>query len=185
MAAKARDLTGLKFGNLTALAPTTARSGSKAIMWLCRCDCGKEKQISSVKLNAGETKSCGCQKYKRKPRLSKGESGLNSLWIKYKGAAKKRNYSFDLTKAEFKKLTSSNCFYCGVLPHRIQVGSKGNAKEHGLYKFNGIDRLDNSKGYTKDNCVTCCKVCNYAKGQQSLEEFKSWIEQVYENFIIS
>jgi hypothetical protein len=30
-------------------------------------------------------------------------------------------------------------------------------------EVNGIDRVDNSKGYTKDNCVSCCQFCNRMK----------------------
>jgi hypothetical protein len=39
----------------------------------------------------------------------------------------------------------------------------------------GIDRIDNSQGYSIENCVPCCMVCNRAKGILSLEDFKNWI----------
>ena len=42
--------------------------------------------------------------------------------------------------------------------------------------YNGIDRLDSSLGYTKDNIVTCCKICNYAKNKMKFEDFKMDIE---------
>lgn len=37
--------------------------------------------------------------------------------------------------------------------------------------YNGIDRLDNSKGYTIDNSVACCSKCNIAKGTDTKEEY--------------
>ena len=39
-------------------------------------------------------------------------------------------------------------------------------------------RLDNYKGYTIDNCVSCCKICNRAKGSLPLETFQKWIERL-------
>lgn len=46
---------------------------------------------------------------------------------------------------EYKRLRSSQCFYCGM-------------------KASGIDRFDNSQGYSYENCVSCCRRCNSQKG---------------------
>jgi hypothetical protein len=51
-----RDLTGQRFGRLTAL-QLAAKSPTK---WLCKCDCGKELVTLGASLSAGRTKSCGC-----------------------------------------------------------------------------------------------------------------------------
>jgi hypothetical protein len=53
----------------------------------------------------------------------------------------------------------------------------------GNYIYNGVDRVNNSLGYTKDNCKPCCKMCNKMKGTMSLEEFKSFIINAYNNLI--
>ena len=45
--------------------------------------------------------------------------------------------------------------------------------------YNGIDRIDSSQGYFKDNVGSCCKTCNRAKSNLSLVEFKDWISKVY------
>lgn len=42
---------------------------------------------------------------------------------------------------------------------------------------NGIDRVDNSKGYLKTNCVPCCKHCNYVKGDLSIADFEIWTKR--------
>jgi hypothetical protein len=34
-------------------------------MWLCRCDCGTEKEIEGTKLRTGHTQSCGCYHQER------------------------------------------------------------------------------------------------------------------------
>lgn len=44
-------------------------------------------------------------------------------------------------------------------------------RELSKYVYGGIDRVDSSKGYTVDNCVSCCRECNVSKGTMSLEAF--------------
>ena len=55
---KAKDLTGQKFNKLTVLYRTKAEA--KGAMWLCQCECGEYKVVSSSHLTSGHTKSCGC-----------------------------------------------------------------------------------------------------------------------------
>lgn len=55
-----RDLSGLKFGMLTPVSPTQKRGGTGSVIWLCRCDCGKETLIPAAQLTSGLKKSCGC-----------------------------------------------------------------------------------------------------------------------------
>ena len=51
-----RDKTGMVFGRLTVL----RRSGSKPTHWVCKCSCGKVKEIDGRALSQGLTRSCGC-----------------------------------------------------------------------------------------------------------------------------
>lgn len=55
-----KDITGMRFGKLTALRPTGERGGRGSVVWLCRCDCGKEVHVELGQLTAGYRKSCGC-----------------------------------------------------------------------------------------------------------------------------
>lgn len=52
------DITGKRFGRLTVL----HRAGwkGKAIMWACRCDCGKLHDVNGQALRDGHSQSCGC-----------------------------------------------------------------------------------------------------------------------------
>lgn len=54
------DLTGQKFGRLTVL----RRSDAKGVdtLWLCTCECGREKIRGGSGLRRGRTTSCGCEK---------------------------------------------------------------------------------------------------------------------------
>ena len=53
------------------------------------------------------------------------------------------------------------------------------------YKHNGIDRVDPSKGYTIDNCVSCCSKCNYAKHDMTISEYNEWLTKAYNHMISS
>ena len=55
---KKLDLTGQRFGRLTALAPAENIGGCTA--WLCRCDCGQETVVITKRLRDGHRTSCGC-----------------------------------------------------------------------------------------------------------------------------
>jgi len=49
--------------------------------------------------------------------------------------------------------------------------------------YNGIDRLDSSKGHVIDNVVPCCKWCNYAKRERSYKDFLDWVVVIYNHSI--
>jgi hypothetical protein len=54
-----KDMTGRKFGKLTALTCIGRTKDHKAL-WLCQCDCGNFKVVRQATLNRGEATSCGC-----------------------------------------------------------------------------------------------------------------------------
>lgn len=54
------DLTGQRFGNLTVV--SLVPLDTPRPLWLCRCDCGKEKEVTRGNLRTGSYKSCGCGK---------------------------------------------------------------------------------------------------------------------------
>lgn len=62
----AEDLAGRAFGKLTVLCRAENQKGRTC--WMCRCDCGNEKQFYSRDLKSGKINSCGCiQNNERKP----------------------------------------------------------------------------------------------------------------------
>jgi hypothetical protein len=141
----------------------------------CRCDCGNVKELRTAHLqHAKGTKGCGCGK-----KLAYGESSLNELFYSYKTNAKSRKHLFDLTKEEFKKLTKQNCYYCGMEPRQVSKRNNKHRAHNGNYIYNGIDRLDNSKGYTVENSVPCCKMCNLFKNKYTKQEFLAHIQQIH------
>lgn len=57
---RAKDLTGQRFGQLTAVEPTEERSSGGGVIWRCVCSCGGEAQVQTDQLTGGRTRSCGC-----------------------------------------------------------------------------------------------------------------------------
>ena len=96
-----------------------------------------------------------------------GVSAFYALFSQYKKNAAERSFKFELSDEEFLQLTTCDCHYCGIAPKQFFRKNIGN----GPYVYNGIDRKDNSVGYTMENCVSCCKTCNYSKGTLGEDEF--------------
>jgi len=177
-----KDISGQVFGRLTAIERADDRidpSGKPTTMWKCICSCdGKELVVSGQSLRNGSSKSCGClQKEIVSNRAKKqfGEATFNSVLRTYKDGAKSRNLEFSLTDEEFYNLTQQNCFYCNSEPNQISK----NPNNNGDFIYNGLDRVDSSKGYSKENVVPCCIQCNRAKTDLTQQKFYDWIDQVY------
>lgn len=58
---KALDISGQRFGMLTAISPTTDRRDGK-VLWRFRCDCGREVKVSAKDAKSGNSRSCGCRR---------------------------------------------------------------------------------------------------------------------------
>ena len=118
-------------------------------------------------------------------RLPKGEAAFRALLYSYKQNARNRKLVFELSEEKFRELTSCGCYYCGNPPSNIKKPSAYYALgvDTGSYIYNGIDRVDNTKGYIEDNCVSCCLTCNYMKQETAQEEFLKDVERIY-NFRI-
>ncbi|GEL12593.1 hypothetical protein FC15_GL000879 [Lapidilactobacillus concavus DSM 17758] len=67
---KSKDLTGQQFGHLTVIGRVANRNGRP--MWLCQCDCGKQKEIAGKHLLNGHTISCGHIKRDRNNSIAPG-----------------------------------------------------------------------------------------------------------------
>ena len=184
------DLSGKRFGRMTALKRAPNRGNDT--MWQCRCDCGSIRIVGAPSLVSGSTKSCGCLRSdmaRAKKQKAKGENGFNFLYHVYKANAAKKSLDFTLTKEKFHCLTKLDCSYCGRPPQQLSLSIYNNSLtpkglDHAQYLYNGLDRIDPQKGYSEQNVVPCCKTCNYAKRKMTIEEFKGWIAQVYNFFVI-
>lgn len=88
----------------------------------------------------------------RMPVTSEWKS-MRRLYRQYFKNCERKNLFWDLSVEDFARITSSKCTYCDRIP----------AQKSRSYTYNGIDRQDNTKGYSLSNCVPCCKECNFIK----------------------
>ncbi len=63
---RTRDISGQRFGKLTAIRPTEERDAAGAVIWECDCDCGNKAYYSINRLRLGKAKSCGCLRKRSK-----------------------------------------------------------------------------------------------------------------------
>lgn len=138
-----------------------------------KCDCGNEKVVMGSAMTSGNTKSCGClsKEVKASKRISKNHSEITAIILGYKRHAERRGFKWELTRKDVEEIVKMDRFYYKSKPNNIKKTK--NSIKGGLV-YSRIDRIDNTKHYTKKNTVPCCKICNYAKSNMSLQEFQEW-----------
>ena len=132
----------------------------------CTCTkCGGNTIVRSDHLLKGPKSCTNCvnllQKEISEQKFPKSEKPYKDKYTSYKINAKFNNRVFDFTQKEFIDLLKSNCTYCGT-PNAF-----------------GVDRIDNSIGYTKENSTACCKVCNQMKHMFSQDLFLKQVDKIF------
>lgn len=148
---KKKDLTGQRFGRLIVVKELVERRNSQ-IYWLCKCDCGNECEVNGGALRTGSTKSCGCLQIElTAKRFRKYDESTSTL----------RNVLCSIKQRCLNPKNSDYYLYGG---RGITVCKEWLDSENGMTSFvqwslkNGyrpglsIDRIDNNKGYSPDNC---------------------------------
>ena len=187
------DRTNMRYGRLSVIKHNGKDDRGKHL-WLCKCDCGNEKVVVADNLSSGKSKSCGCLK---KEFLSKSgnQFGLykdrQQAMMKVQYSHLKRRHKQNKMNGKildfntFSELSKSECKYCGLeyskeIEDRLNESNNKKRLSDEILKINGIDRIDSNVGYTKENSVSCCKYCNFAKHTMSEDDFYKWIRRVYE-----
>lgn len=142
------DLSGMRFGWLTVVHREHAAQ-SKSVLWRCLCDCGNEVVVSGGNLRSGHTKSCGCYRERVRPTLHKVHGLCRTRLYRIYHSMKKRCYNpnsqfyhryggrgIDICEEWLNDFTA---FYAWAL-------------ENGYAEGLSIDRIDNDKGYSPQNC---------------------------------
>lgn len=145
-----KDLKGQKFGRLT---PLEKVSTTGAALWLCQCDCGKQKvvQAGNMLRKKRSTKSCGCACTERITKMSTlhGEYGtkLNGIW----GSMRHRCMTSSVNHKKYKYYAQRGI----TVDERWSTFPpfKEWAVLNGYKEGLSIERLDNDKGYSPENCV--------------------------------
>lgn len=167
------------FGQWTTLEYLPKSEQRKIGRWKCKCSCGN---ICLVKTNdllhkkSSKCKTCSNRKnnfYKILPELG---GCVNKILSSIKRSGFSRGLPFELTDKEILDLVFKPCFYCNRSSSNNAVTQRGDS-----LKYNGIDRVDNNKGYVIDNVVTCCKYCNSSKMNLTVEEWLKNIANILQN----
>jgi hypothetical protein len=165
------NLTGKRFGKWVVLSRVYCRS--KNVKWLCRCDCGIEKEVDGNNLR--DSKSLRCRNCLF---LISGESLFRDSLRTYKKGAERRGLVWDLLEKDVRNLFDSSCYYCGAKPEKRYVPRQ---LRKGNFLRNGIDRKNNDVGYIPDNCISCCTRCNRMKLNMTYSVFISHIKKILEH----
>jgi 5-methylcytosine-specific restriction endonuclease McrA len=138
-----------------------------------KCDCNNELTVIGSSLVSGNTKSCGClaKEIKASKRISNNHSEVTAIILGYKRHAESRGFSWLLNRDDVLGIIDKPCFYC--LNNPSNVKKTKNSIDNGLV-YSGIDRINSLLHYTVDNVVSCCRICNYAKSNLTLDEFQEW-----------
>src|SRR6266496_1034989 len=173
--AVSKDYTGERSGLLVAVKRIPDPNVHGKTKYFCQCDCGNTCTISARNWKSGGTRSCGClasasAKQRNIERFAhyRGKAAFNRVFKLYKAKAEDRGLAFELSEEVFREIATRPCTYCGIINSNVSapVGNNGD------FHYNGIDRWDNSQGYTIQNSVPCCERCNRAKLQMHPDEFR-------------
>lgn len=150
---KIKDLTGQKFGRLTALSYTHTKGYA---VWTCICECGKTTSVISTHLITGHTKSCGClikENYiKATPASIKActkhkecKTRIYSIFHRMKGRCYNKN------NKDYKDYGGRGIIICNEWLNDYTVFRKW-AMENGYKENLTIDRIDVNGNYEPSNC---------------------------------
>lgn len=90
MGRRPRDLSGQKFGLLTAMYPTERRDHRGSVYWHCVCECGNEIDVSAGALMDGNNRSCGCLKDKNQKQIAQRRHLVDGTCVEVLEKRKKR-----------------------------------------------------------------------------------------------
>ena len=149
--------------------------------YIFKCNCGNSFTLRDT--NQFTTwEDIRCADCKRLARI-KPYIGERYVFRRIKWDASKAGRSFNLSFDWFVKAIHLPCHYCNRRDiNSVTVASKRPGEVLlADFRYNGLDRVDNSIGYEEDNCVPCCVVCNRAKNSMGYADFMEYIQALVQH----
>lgn len=178
------NLIGKNFGKLTVISLDEEQTKiQQACIWLCLCNkelggCGLTKYIVGGSLTNGSTKSCGCgvdiARYGNKRNNKSYEEISGEYWSSIKLGAKSRDIDFNITIQEAWELVEKQNYKCNLSGIHLTFKRYSKMESGKVIFITGtasLDRIDSSKGYTKENCQWIHKDINWMKNDMKQNEF--------------
>lgn len=159
---QAIDLTGKTFGRYKVLFPVSKDSRG-VLHWMCECSCGNKKAVDGCSLRRGAVVSCGCYHKELSTTHGKHNTREYVLWLSCKARAREKCLDFDLEIEDIVIPDTCPCLGIEIIP-----GETG-----GMDNCPSVDRIDPSKGYTKDNIWVISYRANRIKNDATINELKS------------
>ncbi len=145
------DITGMKFGKLTAIecVGRKQRSGRNIPYWKCKCNCGNYKEIAKEDLFSGSVVSCGCHKLKCSTKHGGYKERLYSVWKDMRNRCHSCNdESFSLYGGRGITICEEWNDYSNFRKWAMDNGYDPYAE----FQECTIDRIDNDGNYEPNNC---------------------------------
>jgi len=144
-----KDITGQKFERLTVI-KIAGKDKGRNYKWLCQCDCGNILKVVGNSLRMGRTKSCGCLQKK----WAKKHGGFNKTHgmkdtIEYTTWLNMKSRCLNKNNKRYKDYGGRGITICKEWENSFETFYKDMGKR--LNEMS-IDRVDNNKGYSKENC---------------------------------
>ena len=145
-----KDLSGCRFGRLTVIKRDIdyiSPRGQKNTKWICQCDCGNVVSVIGQGLKSSKTRSCGCLEKDHPNHRTHGETTtrLHREW-----ALMKRRCGNPNSK-EYEHYGGRGITVCDEWCASYE-SFRNWALSHGYTDELTIDRIDNTKGYSPENC---------------------------------
>jgi len=177
MTNKDKEFIGFKKGRFEVI-EFVERDHANKPKFKCLCSCGNTF-ISRKNNLLYKTNSCGCLKkelIQERCQKSMKHNASRNMLNNCKRGAEERDLQCDLTLKQVETLIFKECYYCGDINTNL---FKSGDRE---ISHNGIDRVDNLKGYVKNNVVSCCKTCNRMKSALNEKDFINRILNIASRF---
>lgn len=143
------NLLGKRFGRLVVI--ERASTEHVSTRWKCKCDCGNEVIVLAENLKTGHTTSCGCYRKEFKPRLKHGlkHTRIYAVWEKLKARC---SCSTNPSYSRYGGRGITLCKEWENPENFIKWAYENGYNENAAYGECTVDRIDNEKGYSPDNC---------------------------------
>ena len=146
------DLTGQRFGRLTVI-ERAENAGNKQIRWLCKCDCGGKVTVRGDHLRSSYVLSCGCLNRENTSKRSRKLMTKHGLYYTrlYKTWSNMKDRCCNPKNRSYPRYGGRGITVCEEWLHNFQAFYDW-AMANGYRDDLSIDRIDNDKGYSSDNC---------------------------------
>lgn len=117
--------------------------------WLCSCECGNIVEVNCNQLKQGKTKSCGCYHLEQVSKAHVKHEKRNTKLYSVFASMKQRCYNKNNTR--YKHYGGRGIKICDEWLNDFMTfydWAMNNGYKEGL----SIDRIDNNKGYSPNNC---------------------------------